>query len=109
MSAEMYGWAFCSHAGIGLPGCRTCDPDKFRVAERYELQLAAAQAEVSELRRGFGEALDVLQYSFPGDGDHDPRRSFSMAEAWAEYKRLRASIAAPTSAKPLLDAVRMAV
>ncbi len=32
----LYGWERCTHAGIGKPGCRTCDPDKGRVAARYE-------------------------------------------------------------------------
>lgn len=33
---ELYGWERCTHEGIGLPGCRVCDPVKSRVAERYE-------------------------------------------------------------------------
>ncbi len=36
MSLELFGWDRCAHDGIGLPGCRTCDPDKGRVFARYE-------------------------------------------------------------------------
>lgn len=32
----MFGWRRCSHEGIGLPGCRICDPDEERVASRNE-------------------------------------------------------------------------
>lgn len=57
MSKEMYGWDRCTHEGIGMPGCRTCDPDKFRVAERYELLLSFVEAERDDVRVRLNRAL----------------------------------------------------
>lgn len=33
---NIYDWDRCDHAGIGQPGCQTCDPDKERVLLRAQ-------------------------------------------------------------------------
>jgi hypothetical protein len=62
MSDElMYGWERCTHEGIGQPGCRTCDPDKVRVSNRYEWLLkretAVLNATITDLARRHAWAM----------------------------------------------------
>jgi hypothetical protein len=63
-----YDWERCTHESIGLPGCPTCDPDKHRVAARYEQRLGVLRAQLaaSEARcRVMREALDNCLAELP--------------------------------------------
>lgn len=37
---KLFGWESCNHENGGKPGCRTCDPSKLRIFDRYEFLLA---------------------------------------------------------------------
>ena len=64
-----YDWARCTHEGIGLPGCPTCDPDKHRCLARAEHVRRAAvlrpadrlEAEARALRESVKEAVNARQ------------------------------------------------
>ncbi len=70
--AEAYNWDRCTHEGIGLPGCPTCDPDKNRCLERaeflHERELAAViktadrwRADLMRMRGMIGKARKALR------------------------------------------------
>ncbi len=96
MSAEIWGWEHCSHEGIGMPGCRTCDPIKPSVAARYEWiierfksRLAVAESLLSQIayhpHSGDPIAADDRAYSTGVQDGH--RCAAALARLWFEPKR----------------------
>jgi len=63
----LFGWDRCTHEGIGQPGCRTCDPQKLRVYDRYEFLIERSQmllnATITDLARRHAWAM-ALYTSF---------------------------------------------
>lgn len=80
---DLYGWERCTHANIGLPGCPTCDPDKHRVAARYERKLDEAHAEVARWQAIATRAVEALEalgampegYCWCYGNDRDPAKA----------------------------------
>ena len=52
-----YDWARCTHEGIGLPGCPTCDPDKHRCLARAEHVRRAAVLALADRLEAEAQAL----------------------------------------------------
>ena len=59
----LWGWDRCTHEGIGQPGCRTCDPMKLRVFDRYEFLIERSQmllnATLTDLARRHAWAMSL--------------------------------------------------
>lgn len=56
--AAVYGWERCTHEGIGLPGCPTCDPSKDRCIARARYDEAREWCRALGVE--IGEYVDVL-------------------------------------------------
>lgn len=98
---DLYGWERCSHEGIGLAGCRVCDPDKGRVASRYEFLLERVRAErddaeeradrwLSALERATQDLEAVLEAN--ADNRNDLREKVSFL-SWSLQVRLEEDVA----------------
>lgn len=87
-ATALYAYEHCSHQGIGMPGCPTCDPDRRRVAARAELVarreaselIAQANARTELLKRMLEQ---VLASATPNPDDHP-----SMWRAWRRAEAL---------------------
>lgn len=115
---ELYGWVRCSHEGIGKPGCRICDPDKARVANRYEFLLAVADLDrqkwkgLAELhlemaeraQDGWNKAIDSLDAAKAAQRD----TSAALIEEYASANKESDARLTPASLLRLAKVIRKA-
>lgn len=77
----------CTHQGIGLPGCATCDPDRGRVVEAFRRRVAELEHRLAE----------------PGCGEACPTAVRLTAELADAHKRLMRFAEAVTELNVVLD------